>query len=212
MNTDNSTSKLLLGIDEAGRGPLAGPLVVGGVVLGKAQQIAIRATNFPIKDSKVLTEKQREVVYDYMLKTQISFHTVVIDVPEINENGIGWANTEGIKRVITYFELRTWRVRNYEIIVDGYFPQEKIAVAGVDVRTQVDADATVMPVILAGIVAKVTRDRIMKSLHEEFPVYQWMKNKGYGTREHIQALVTHGSTAHHRKIFVDTAVKKLAYK
>lgn len=216
MNIVNSTSKGIFGIDEAGRGPLAGPLVVAGVILTIEQQKRIGSYQYPIRDSKTLSDKQREQVYTYLIESGILFKTVCIDVSYINEKGIGWANTEGIKQVITHFPTLPECVSStlpecvkLQVIVDGYFPVEKIAVEGVNVKTQVDADATVLPVMLAGIVAKVTRDRMMGRLHEEFPIYNWIKNKGYGTKQHIQALVEYGSSIYHRRVFVETALKNL---
>lgn len=193
-----------LGIDEAGRGPLAGPLVVAGVYLNTIHHTAIRQASIPIRDSKTLSEKQREDVFGYIESSGIIYRTFCIDVPQIDEKGIGWANTEAIKQVINNVPIPDRNI--LQVVVDGYFPHEKIAVDGFSISTQVDADATVLPVILAGIVAKVTRDRIMKQIHEEFPVYNWVKNKGYGTKEHMQAIIEHGSTIHHRKVFVETAL------
>lgn len=195
----------ILGIDEAGRGPLAGPLVVAGVYLSSIHHTAIRQASIPIRDSKTLSEKQREDVFGYIESSRIIYRTFCIDVPQIDDKGIGRANTEAIKQVINNVPIPDRNI--LQVVVDGYFPPEKIAVEGVSITTQVDADATVLPVILAGIVAKVTRDRIMKQIHEEFPVYNWTRNKGYGTKEHIQAIIDNGSSPYHRTMFVETALK-----
>lgn len=205
VNNEEMNIDTLLGIDEAGRGPLAGPLVVAGVYLTNEQEKQIENVSFPLRDSKTLSEKQREHVFQYIQSVEIAYRTVELDVPIIDQIGIGLANTEGIKQVITNFPLRERKI--LQVLVDGYFPLDKIAVGGVSVATQVDADATVLPVILAGIVAKVTRDRIMNNIHEEFPKYHWIKNKGYGTKEHIKAIIDYGSTPYHRTVFVETALK-----
>jgi ribonuclease HII len=211
-------NNIVIGVDEAGRGPLAGPLVVAGVFLDLHQQKQIQTLTFPIRDSKTLSQKQREHVYGYLEQSGILYTSVCIHVPEIDEYGIGLANTEGIKQVIksllplpdrnedSDFPLR--ERKGLLVVVDGYFPREKIAVDGVEVKTQVDADATVLPVILAGIVAKVTRDRMMKLFHEEYPAYGWEKNKGYGTKSHIQAIREQGSTKYHRRVFVETVLRR----
>lgn len=205
MKYQPRASDNILGIDEAGRGPLAGPMVVAGVYLTNEQEKQIEHVSFPFRDSKTLSEKQREQVFQYIQSLEIAYRTVVLDVPIIDQIGIGLANTEGIKQVITNFPLRERNIQ--KVLVDGYFPLDKIAVSGVSVATQVDADATVLPVIVAGIVAKVTRDRIMNNIHEEFPKYHWIKNKGYGTKEHIKAIIDNGSTPYHRTMFVETVLK-----
>lgn len=182
----------ILGVDEAGRGAFAGPLVVASIC---ADPEVFKDTKLKIRDSKTLSEKQRELVYESVCNKKLLFHTVCITVEDINAQGIGWANTEGIKKVIPYS-------CPHKVIVDGYFPQEKIALQGIDIQCVVDADATIFPVILAGIIAKVTRDRIMKTLHADFAHYGWEHNKGYGTKMHLEAIRTYGICPHHRKQFI----------
>lgn len=195
----------ILGVDEAGRGSLAGPLMVASVHLDAEQQELLLSHHIPIRDSKLLSEAQRERVYECIQHYAIPFYTYTIDVDAINAYGIGWANYEGIKHVI---QSSLQYANGYDIVVDGRFPLEKIAVHGANISCQVDADATIFPVILAGIVAKVTRDRYMKTLHTEFPHYYWNENKGYGTQKHIEALREHGISHHHRTLFVNTALNK----
>jgi ribonuclease HII len=125
----------------------------------------------------------------------------MISVEKINQHGIGWANYQAIKDVILQFQINDSQISS-SVIVDGKFPLQKIEVAGMSIRCQVDADATVLPVILAGIVAKVTRDRLMESLHQEFPVYGWDKNKGYGTLQHRGKIYSQGLSIHHRPAFI----------
>jgi ribonuclease HII len=195
----------ILGVDEAGRGCLAGPLVIASVHVNPKQQRLLCAQHIPIRDSKLLSEGQRERVYEYLEQDNVFFCTYSIDIDAINTHGIGWANYEGIKHVI---QSSIQDKHESEIVVDGRFPLEKIAVQGVRIRCQVDADATIFPVILAGIVAKVTRDRYMNMLHRAFPHYYWNENKGYGTKKHIKALREHGISPHHRTLFINTALKK----
>jgi len=199
-----------IGIDEAGRGAFAGPFVAASVYIPDAQGMKEKLGSLPIRDSKTLSERQRERVFEAMCEFGISFETISISVPEINRRGIGWANTSGIRTLIkrAFSPQVMWSCSTLpvEVIVDGYFPQKKIAVKDIPVRCQVDADATVFSVILAGIVAKVTRDRIMKTLHEEYAMYGWERNKGYGTREHIEAIKRCGMCPYHREQFVKTAL------
>ncbi len=193
------------GIDEAGRGAFAGPIMMACVTIADVSEITAQLASLPVRDSKTLSELQREKVYDAICKLNIPFDIECINVPEINLRGIGWANIEGIRSLIQRSLNVSTGVPHF--IVDGYFPAKKIAVPGADIVCQVDADATELPVILAGIVAKVSRDRIMKQLHKEFIVYGWERNKGYGTREHREAIRKHGMCIYHREQFVATSLK-----
>lgn len=213
---------MYIGVDEAGRGALAGPLVVAGVYVSPEQESLFVKSGLPIRDSKVLSEIQRERVFQYMCEHNIYYVTHSISIEEINMKGIAWANYEGIKQVVfsavqneSFGKVGPFpKVRPLKgecsVIVDGRFPIHKIAVPGIDITCVVDADATIFPVILAGIVAKVTRDRIMKQLHLEYSQFGWDTNKGYGTAFHIQSLREFSQSPHHRVQFVQTALKRTA--
>lgn len=194
-----------IGIDEAGRGALAGPLVVAGVSISLEQESILVNTGLSVRDSKVLSEIQREKIFQYLCDNNIYFVTEIISTEDINANGIGWANYEGIKRVCQKGCVRK-PTPLLQAIVDGRFPLHKIQVKGMDIQCIVDADATIFPVILAGIVAKVTRDRIMNQLHRDWNHFGWDKNKGYGTAFHIQSLREYPQTPYHRQQFVATAL------
>lgn len=174
-------------MDECGRGPLAGPIVGAATILNQ---------QFPmsnLKDSKRLSEGQRNRIYKQILETGAVVAIEMISVRLINTRGIGWANKEVFKRLIK-------RITADRYIVDGNL---KIRNA----LSVVKADGKVPEVMAASIVAKVTRDRLMKKLHEEFPHYGWQTNVGYGTKYHINALKEHGVTKHHRRLFVRTALR-----
>ncbi len=187
----------ICGLDEAGRGALAGPLVAAAIVCSPH----IVSGSLKIKDSKLLTAKERNKIYRWIIKNKISFTTEIISTRQINNRGIGWANKEIFKRLIKKIDARKY-------FVDGNL-KIKVKDKGDRVKSVVDADATILPCILAGIVAKVTRDKMMTDLGQlkKFRKYQWKINKGYGTKTHIMMLKDHGATRYHRSVFVTTALK-----
>lgn len=189
--------RLICGMDEAGRGPLAGPIVAAAV-------IAPEDTIFEgARDSKSMTEKGREAWAEAFKATAkergIQFVVIQIGVTDINQYGIGWANREIFRRLIT-------RIDADEYIVDGRY---KIAELVGDKRQRtfdvVRADTTHPIVAAASILAKTSRDKLMRELDEKYPHYGWAKNKGYGTQQHVRALKTFGSTPHHRGQYITTA-------
>jgi ribonuclease HII len=196
--------RLICGMDEAGRGPLAGPLVAAAIVAPEGYE-------FDARDSKKVTEKRREVWAEEFKATAheqgLEYRIEIIDVHLINIYGIGWANKEIFRRLVMDLNAD-------EYIIDG---NHKVAPLVEDVekraRTQsvVRADETNSLVSAASILAKTTRDQLMRELHETYPQYGWLKNKGYGTRQHISALKTFGGTPHHRNQFVNTVQAKVSY-
>jgi len=122
--------------------------------------------------------------------------TETIDVPEINEYGIGWANKELFIRLIQKTDASSY-------IIDGNL---KVTVAQKNIRSVCDADATIKEVMLAGNIAKVTRDHMMSAYAKQYPEYGWDHNAGYGTRGHIEAILKYGITPYHRIQFVKSAL------
>lgn len=175
---------IICGLDECGRGPLAGPMVAAAVILHKSVS--------GLKDSKKLKNAQRQKIYEKIIKSA-SFSVEMISVRTINIRGIGWANKEVFNRLI-----RNLQADKY--IVDGNL---QIAKA----ESMIRADDKIPEVMAASIIAKVTRDNLMRELHKDHPHYGWDSNVGYGTKQHIQALHQHGPCKHHRKLFVRTALK-----
>ena len=176
------------GIDEAGRGACAGPLVVAAVVLDRA---AIR--KLPgIADSKLLTPNAREVAYGDVIRHALDWHAVTIPAADVDRFGLHVCNIEGMRRA--YAGLRT--LTGY-VLTDG-FPVDGFGVPALAVWK---GDQVAASVAAASIVAKVTRDRMMRELDQRYPQYGFSRHKGYVTDEHLRALEEFGPCAEHRKSF-----------
>lgn len=175
------------GMDEVGRGPLAGPLVACATILNPQCPIS------NLKDSKKLSAGQRNRLYKKIVRSGAIIAVEEISVQLINTRGIGWANREIFKRLIKI------------IPADKYIVDGNLKIPGA--VSVVKADTKFPEVMAAAIVAKVFRDRLMDHLHLQYPKYGWQSNKGYGTKYHITAIREHGVTKYHRKKFVETALK-----
>lgn len=175
------------GVDEAGRGPLAGPVVAAAVVLPPGAVIDGAA------DSKVLTAERRDALHRSILETALAVGVGAASVREIDHRDILFATTRAMGRA-----LRALRMDPDHVVVDGL----PVAGLGRDHHAVVDGDALVHCVSCASIVAKVVRDRLMRRLAGRYPVYGWQTNVGYGTVEHLEALRVHGPSPHHRLTFV----------
>ena len=173
--------KRLCGIDEAGRGPLAGPLVMAGVVL--------RHPIEGLTDSKKLTEKRREALYDLITAEAEAWHVALFDAATIDEKGLGPCLVAGLREIMA-------RIDADDYLFDG---NTTYAIPGL--RCLVKADLTIPEVSAASILAKVTRDRIMVEMAKRFPHYGFEKHKGYGTKAHTEAIRRHGLCPIHRKSF-----------
>ncbi len=190
----------LCGIDEAGRGALAGPLVAAAVVLPFAIRKLRRVAKAPIRDGKTLTKLQRERIYRALKRLDTEIYVEIVSTRRINNRGIQRANKEAIRQLIK-------RIDADQYIVDGKIRLGKIKGKTEKVQTIVDADATIPEVILAGIVAKVERDAIMKELDRLYPHYHWRLNAGYGTRFHREMILQYGAVRYHRSRFVTSALR-----
>ncbi|RUM64368.1 MAG: ribonuclease HII [Sulfurimonas sp.] len=171
---------MLCGIDEAGRGPLAGSLVMAGVILHDS--IA------DLKDSKKLTPKQRERLFECII-TCSSYHIVTFSAADIDTHGISHCLHEGLVEIMAHLPCDRY-------LFDG---NSNFGVAGL--ATQIKADATVAEVSAASILAKVTRDREMIAFARHYPHYGFQQHKGYGTPLHIQKIREHGYCDIHRRSF-----------
>lgn len=180
----------MAGVDEAGRGACAGPLVVASCVLrpGDARKLE------GLTDSKLLTEKARDRMYDLVLARAVDYAVVVIPPAEVDGFGIHVMNIEGMRRAIAW--LRT--PPGY-VLVDGF------RVPGLTMPSMpvIKGDQAAACVAAASVLAKVTRDRIMVALHEEYPKYGFDEHKGYCTPEHTAALDVHGPCIEHRWSYVN---------
>lgn len=192
------TPLTLCGIDEAGRGPLAGPLIAAAVVF-PADFRWEAVSDLPLRDSKRLSARQRERIFPFIHDFALIVQTEVIPVEDINRAGIGWANR-------TAFESLILRIEADKYIVDGNLKLHDLGWKVARYQSVVRADQQYAAVSAASVVAKVTRDRVMAALHEQFPMYGWDHNRGYGTAGHIAALRQYGPSPHHRRAFVTTAL------
>ena len=191
----------ICGLDEAGRGPLAGPLVAAAVIFPPDFVFAEKFPRLKFGDSKKMSARQREAVWTFIHEFAQTVAVEVIPVEDINLQGIGWANRAVFERLIVAVEADRY-------IVDGNLKLTNLGRKARHVQSVVRADQTEQAVSAASIVAKVTRDRIMQELHINFPVYGWDHNAGYCTREHLAALREYGLCEHHRRQFVTTALSK----
>ncbi len=178
--TEAEEDKKICGIDEAGRGCLAGPLVVAGVVLTKRID--------GLNDSKKLTEKKREDLFEVIIKNSI-YKIVWNDNETIDKIGLSKAIKNSLQSITSFF-------KEYHVIFDG---NTNFGVRGI--TTLIKADSLIAEVSAASILAKVSRDRYMKEISKEFPLYNFQKHKGYGTKEHIELIKRYGYSKLHRKSF-----------
>jgi len=183
---DFSTVGLHAGVDEAGRGPLAGPVVAAAVILDDQSPIA------GLADSKVLTERKRDVLYEEIRARALCFCVAEATVEEIDELNILQATMLAMRRAIEGLRLRPNKV-----LVDGNcLPTVRVTAEAV-----VGGDALVPSISAASILAKVHRDRLCADLHAQWPLYGFDVHKGYATAVHLQALRDHGACPVHRRSF-----------
>jgi ribonuclease HII len=181
---------LMAGVDEAGRGPLAGPVVAAAVILDDTRRI------LGLADSKVLSPLQREKLYDKIRERALCCSVGEASVDEIDTLNIFHATMLAMKRAVEGLRLKPAKV-----LVDGNrLPQLEVLSEAI-----VGGDAKVKSISAASIIAKVTRDRMLTQLHEQFPQYGFAAHKGYGTPEHLEALRVHGACIHHRRHFSPVA-------
>ena len=190
--------KLIAGIDEAGRGPLAGPVVVAAVVMPEDSFIE------GVNDSKKVSEKKREKLYDLILEEALGYGVGIIDQKEIDEINILNATKEGLTRAIKELEKdlqeKNGKLTKPDVIfVDAL---TKIDTDNIPYKSIIHGDAISYSIAAASIIAKVTRDRIMRQWDEIYPQYGFAKHKGYGTAAHIQAIKEYGICPLHRLSFV----------
>lgn len=181
------TCDYICGIDEAGRGPLAGPVVAGAVILPKGLKIPY------LNDSKQLSEKKREELYDVIMEQAVSVGVGIVSPERIDEINILQATYEAMREAVGTLSYRPDVLLNDAVIIPELtIPQEKI----------IKGDAKSLSIAAASVIAKVTRDRMMKAYHELFPEYGFEKHKGYGSKEHIEMIQKIGPCAIHRRSFL----------
>ena len=177
----------ICGIDEAGRGPFAGPVCAAAVILPKNVRILY------LNDSKKLSEKRREALYDEILEKALAVGVGLSAPQRIDEINILQADYEAMRQAVANLKIRPQVLLNDAVIIPGIdLPQESI----------IHGDARSVSIAAASVIAKVTRDRIMRKLDEQYPQYGFAKHKGYGTAEHIEALRKYGPCPEHRRSFI----------
>lgn len=183
--------KLIAGVDEAGRGPLAGPVAVASVIMPLDKDI-IEGVN----DSKKLTEKKREKLFDEIIEKAIAYHIELVDHKTIDEINILNATKLGMKTCIEKLSIKPDLVLIDAVKLDVETPIESI----------IKGDAKSYNIACASILAKVSRDRLMLELDAIYPEYGFKKHKGYGTKAHIEALKQFGKCDIHRNSFIKNFV------
>ena len=181
---------LLAGVDEAGRGPLAGPVVAAAVILDDQQPIA------GLADSKALTATRRERMFDEIRAKALCCSIAEASVDEIDRLNILQATLLAMRRAVQGLRLKPVRV-----LVDG----NRLPQLDMPAEAIVKGDAKVAAISAASILAKVTRDRWCAELHAQYPMYGFAGHKGYGTAEHLAALQAHGACPQHRRSFAPVA-------
>ena len=182
----------IAGVDEAGRGACAGPLVIASVVLNDpfAPELAV------VRDSKEITEAKRDAVFDLIQQVAESVSVVIVPASEVDSRGVHAANLDGMRRAVQGLS-----VEPAYVLTDGY------AIEGLGVPNLAvwKGDQVVVSISAASVIAKVTRDRIMREMDLEFPQYGFAGHKGYITAAHTKALNEHGPCEQHRRSFANIA-------
>lgn len=182
----------IAGVDEAGRGACAGPLVIAGVILRDpfAPELS------PVRDSKAIAESKRDAVFDLIYAIADSVSVVIVPAAEVDARGVHAANLDGMRRAVQGLSMEPAYV-----LTDGY------AIAGLGLPNLAvwKGDQVVVSISAASIIAKVTRDRIMREMDTQFPQYGFAGHKGYITASHTKALHEHGPCSQHRVSFVNVA-------
>lgn len=184
--------KLVAGVDEVGRGPLAGPVCAAAVILPEGLVLD------GVDDSKKITEKKRELLFDVITENAVAWATAFVEPEIIDEINIRNATHLAMQMAVNALDEKA-----DFLLVDG---NDKIPFDGVECEYIVKGDSKFMCIAAASIVAKVVRDRYMREMDKEYPGYGFAKNKGYGTQEHMVAIRTQGMTPLHRRSFMTDKV------
>ena len=193
INAKNKGFKAVCGVDEAGRGPLAGPVFAAAVILPEGCEIE------GLNDSKKLSEKKREALFDVIKEKAISYSVASVDEKTIDEINILQATYLAMKTAVEGLDVPA----DYALIDGNRMPPLSI-----DGETVVKGDAKSMSIAAASILAKVSRDRFMLEIDKKYPQYQFSKHKGYGTKLHYEMLAEYGVSDCHRLSFLKSFFNK----
>lgn len=182
----HSPMDYIAGVDEAGRGPLAGPVVAAAVILPSSFHLV------GLNDSKQITENERQMFYEKITAEAISYHIVAVDNHSIDELNIYEATKKAMTEAILGLETKPSTV-----LIDAV----PLTINSLATKSVVKGDSKSLSIAAASVLAKVTRDKIMTEIDIEHPEYYFAKNKGYGTKDHLEALEKYGRTAYHRLSF-----------
>lgn len=185
--------ELVAGIDEAGRGPLAGPVVAAAVILPKHALIE------GVNDSKKISEKKREKLYDDIINAAIAWGVGIVDNNVIDE-----INILNATRMAMHNAIEALKVKPEYILIDA---EKKVDTNGIPFMPIIKGDALSISIAAASIIAKVTRDRIMREYDKIYPLYGFEKHKGYGTKMHLEAISENDICCIHRKSFLKNILK-----
>ena len=188
---EHSDCQYICGIDEVGRGPFAGPVVAGAVILPKDDPILY------LNDSKKLSEKKREALYDEIMEKAVSVGVGIASPETIDEINILQADYVAMREAVSQLTPKPEVFLNDAVTIPGIEGRQVPIIKG---------DAKSLSIAAASIIAKETRDRMMREYDKLFPEYDFAKNKGYGTAEHVAALKTFGPTPIHRRSFISNFI------
>lgn len=180
-----SNLNYICGVDEVGRGPLVGPVVASAVILPKNSFIE------GLTDSKKLSKKKRDYFYEIIKKDALAIGIGIVDNKKIDEINILEASRLAMKKAINSLSIKPDVILTDAMRLDMGIPEEDI----------IKGDLKSITISAASVIAKVTRDKMMEELHEKYPMYNFIKNNGYPTKEHIEAIKKYGIIKEHRKSF-----------
>lgn len=207
INKRFKKSEYVIGIDEVGRGPLAGSVVVCALALNKNSLFMVRRSRLILRDSKKLTSLQREKWFDWIKENKIPYAVASISpkiIDKINiSNAANLAAQKAFDKLTKNLKLKT---KNCKVFLDGGLHIKKSIVSAL-FKTVVKGDEKISAISLASIVAKVTRDRKMEKLHKKYLKYGFDQHKGYGTKRHFRAIKKNGICILHRKTFLKNLQK-----
>lgn len=183
--------RFIAGVDEVGRGPLAGPIVSAAVILDLNTDL--KDIILGINDSKVLSEEKREQLAEIIKSKALAYNIALCDNEEIDSKGIGFCNNEIFKKACYGLSIKPDLVLSDGYTIKGFHIENKSVIKG---------DAKSASIACASIIAKVYRDRIMKEYHKIYPYYDFINNVGYGTKKHIEGIMEHGICKIHRESFL----------